>query len=76
MTKRSNNIHTVPSGNGWVNRPEGGRALGPVHRTQQRAVEVGQQEARSRGGEHMTHGVNGQIRARNSYGKDPFPPKG
>jgi hypothetical protein len=37
---------------------------------------VGQREARNRGGEHLTHGVNGQIRARNSYGKDPFPPKG
>ncbi|HVK79601.1 MAG TPA: DUF2188 domain-containing protein [Verrucomicrobiae bacterium] len=73
MSKK--NIHTVPSGNGWV-KPEGGGALGPVHRTQQRAVEVGQREARNRGGEHLTHGVNGQIRARNSYGKDPFPPKG
>lgn len=74
MSKK--NIHTVPSGDGWVNKPEGAGALGPVHRTQQRAVEVGQREARNRGGEHLTHGVNGQIRARNSYGKDPFPPKG
>lgn len=73
---KGKNIHTVPSGNGWVNKPEGGSALGPIHRTQKRAAEVGRQEARDRGSEHMIHGTNGQIRARNSYGKDPFPPKG
>ena len=32
--------------------------------------------ARNQESELLIHGQNGRIRARDSYGNDPFPPKG
>ncbi|RUW04999.1 DUF2188 domain-containing protein, partial [Mesorhizobium sp. M1A.F.Ca.IN.020.06.1.1] len=32
--------------------------------------------ARNQGSEMFIHGENGRIRERNTYGNDPFPPKG
>jgi len=70
------NIHTVRDGDRWVNRPEGGGQVGGSFDTQGRAAEAGRQEAEQRGGEHFIHRPNGQIRERNTYREDPFPPKG
>ena len=41
-----------------------------------KAVEVARSIAKNQGAEVVTHGRNGQIRAKDSYGNDPFPPKG
>ena len=73
----SGDVHTTPNpnGNGWVNNV-GGRPTGVVHRTQETAVEVGRDIARQNSSEHFIHGRNGQIRERNTYGDDPYPPKG
>ena len=70
-------VHTTPNpnGSGWVNSV-GGKPAGVTHRTQQAAVEAGRSIARANATEHSIHGRDGQIREKNSYGSDSFPPKG
>lgn len=71
------NVHTTPNpqGNGWVNSV-GGNSAGVVHRTQEAAIDAGRRIAEQNQAEHFIHGRNGQVRDKNSYGNDPFPPKG
>ncbi|EPN6606236.1 DUF2188 domain-containing protein, partial [Providencia rettgeri] len=46
------------------------------HRTQQEAFEAARDIAKNQRSEVFIHGENGKIRERNTYGNDPFPPKG
>lgn len=71
-----NSIHTVKHGDGWANRREGSERVSSTHRTQAAAVKAGRTVAKREATEHLIHGEDGQIRARNSYGNDPFPPRG
>ncbi|WP_114376810.1 DUF2188 domain-containing protein [Elioraea thermophila] len=73
---RTRNIHTVPSERGWANKEEGNPHPLSTHRTQSAAAERGRELARERAAEHLIHGRDGRIRERNSYGNDPFPPRG
>ena len=45
-------------------------------KTQEEARQRAEQIARNKGSDVIIHRPNGQIRDRNSYGIDPFPPKG
>ena len=47
-----------------------------VHETQREATEQARDIAQNQSSEVLIHGRNGRIRERNSYGNDPFPPKG
>lgn len=69
-------VHTTPNPNGagWVNQV-GGRIVSH-HRTQTTAAERGREIAQGGHGEHVIHRPNGVIRDSNSYGNDPFPPRG
>lgn len=73
---RKSGVHTVPNpdGAGWVNELNG-RTVSH-HRTQGTASERGREIAQEHHTEHLIHRPNGQIRERNSYGNDPFPPAG
>lgn len=73
MSKR---IHVVPHGPGWATRSEGASRVGSTHGTQAEATEAARQQAIREHGEVVIHRPNGQIRDSNSYGNDPFPPKG
>ncbi|HEO6598511.1 TPA: DUF2188 domain-containing protein [Streptococcus agalactiae] len=44
--------------------------------TQAEAIKVATEIAKNQSSELFIHRPNGQIRERNSYGNDPFPPKG
>lgn len=70
------NVHIVPHDTGWAVRIEGNERASSVHRTQRDATEAGRGRARRDGTEILIHGENGQIRERNSFGRDPYPPKG
>ncbi|MDD3183146.1 MAG: DUF2188 domain-containing protein [Alphaproteobacteria bacterium] len=74
MTNR--NQHVVPHGNEWAVRGEGTGRATSVHDTQVAAIEQARAIAQNNQSELFIHGRNGQIRERNSYGNDPFPPKG
>jgi hypothetical protein len=72
---KSKDVHVVPRDGKWAAvRPGNDRASG-VFPTQKQAVNEGRQIARNSNSELLIHGRNGQIRARDSYGNDPCPPK-
>jgi hypothetical protein len=72
------NIHTVYSSGRdmWENKEEGNTTPLSSHRTKETAVDYGASLARSRRVEHFIHGRDGTIQSRNSYGNDPYPPRG
>jgi hypothetical protein len=70
-----NNVHVVPSDEGWDVKVEGMGRSGHFP-TQSEAMEVGRKLARGNHSEHIVHGRDGRIRQRDSYGRDPFPPRG
>ena len=70
------NQHVVPHDGAWAVRGEGNSRATSVHDTQQQAIQAGREIAQNQGSELLIHGQNGQIRARDSYGNDPYPPKG
>ena len=57
-------------------RGEGNERVTSTHRTQQEAIDAGRAIARNQESELVIHRSNGQIRDKDSHGKDDFPPKG
>ncbi|RUV80339.1 MAG: DUF2188 domain-containing protein [Mesorhizobium sp.] len=74
MSKR--NQHVVPHPGGWAVKGAGNQKATSVHSTQREAIGAARELARNQGSEMFIHGENGRIRERNTYGNDPFPPKG
>jgi hypothetical protein len=70
------NQHVVPHSAGWAVKGAGNQKASSLHSTQRQAIEVARDIARTQGSEMFIHGENGRIRERNTYGNDPFPPKG
>ena len=70
------NQHVVSRENGWAVRGEGNQRDTSHHRTQAEAERAARDIATNQKSEVLIHGENGRIRGRNSYGNDPFPPKG
>lgn len=70
-----NNVHIVQRDNGWGTLREGGQRATQVFDTQAQAIQAGRQMARQGQGELLVHGQDGRIRARDSHGSDPFPPR-
>lgn len=69
------NVHVVPSGNRWAVKPEGVAKPMSTHLTHRAASEAGRAVARQNRSELVIHRPNGQIRDKDSFGKDPCPPK-
>lgn len=71
------NQHVTPHPDGgWqVKGASNSRATARTS-TQSDAIEIARDIARNKGSEMVIHRSNGQIRDKNSYGNDPFPPKG
>lgn len=74
MSKK--NQHVVPKGDNWAVRGAGNCKVTKVVSTQKEAIKIARDIAINQGSEMFIHGENGQIRERNTYGKDNFPPKG
>ncbi len=70
------NQHVVPREDGWAVRGAGNERDTSRHRTQREAENAARDIARNQHSEVVIHGEDGKIRDRNSYGNDPFPPKG
>jgi len=69
------NQHVVPYKDGWAVRGEGNKRVTSVHETQRDALEAGREIARNQRSELVTHGRDGRIRDKDSFGPDPCPPK-
>lgn len=74
MAKR--NQHVVPLGSGWAVKGEKSTRATVITTKQSDAIDYARNIAKHQGSELVIHGRNGQIREKNTYGKDPNPPKG
>jgi uncharacterized protein YdaT len=70
------NQHVVPAGDRWGVRGAGNERLTSLHDTQREATQAAREIARHQHSEVVIHRPDGRIRDRDSYGNDPFPPKG
>jgi len=75
MTNKRNQ-HVVPHPDGWAIKGAGAERATRVVETQREAIDIARGIAQNQATEMLIHGENGRIRERNSYGNDPFPPKG
>ena len=57
-------------------RGAGNQRVTKITRTQREAIDIAREIARNQESELLIHRPNGQIRDRDSYGNDPYPPKG
>ena len=74
MSKK--NRHVVPQGKSWAVKSPGNENPTSRHRTQKAAIDAARKGAKKDQSEMFIHGKDGRIRERNTYGKDPFPPRG
>ncbi len=69
------NQHVVPYQNKWAVRGEGNQKVTSIHDTQAEAIPEARKIAINQHSEVVIHRPNGTIRDKDSYGKDPFPPR-
>lgn len=72
---RGKNQHVVKHPVGWAVRGAGNSRATRVTETQREAIDIAQDIARNQQSDTKVHGRDGRIRAGNSYGNDPHPPK-
>ncbi len=68
--------HVVPHGSDWAVKREGSERVTTVVPTQREAIEIARDIAKRNNSELFIHRPDGRIRDRDSYGNDPYPPKG
>lgn len=69
------NQHVVPHNGKWAVRGAGNEKVTRVVNTQAEAIKIAQDIAKNQQSDTKIHGRDGRIRAGNSYGNDPCPPK-
>lgn len=69
------NQHVVPLGSGWAVKGEGNERFTIITETKQEALEVAREIARNNHSELIIHGRDGRIQDKDSYRRDPFPPR-
>ena len=72
---KNQNVTPHPKG-GWQVKGAGNIKATARTETQTQAINLGRDIARSEKSELVIHRPNGKIRDKNSYGNDPYPPKG
>lgn len=73
---KGKNQHIVPHTEGWAVKAEGSSKATKVFETQKEAINAGRDIAINQQSELLIHNKQGEIRERNSYGNDPYPPEG
>ena len=77
VLKMGKDQHVTPHPNGgWQVKGAGNSRATVRTNTQREAINIGREISRNQGSELVIHGYNGQIRAKDSHGHDPYPPKG
>lgn len=72
---RGKNQHVVPHPKGWAVKGEGNSKNTKITKLQKDAELYATKIARNQKSDTKIHGRDGKIRAGNSYGNDPHPPK-
>ena len=71
------NQHVTHRSDGnWQVKGAGNSRATVVTATQREAIDIAITIARNQHSEMVVHGRDGRIREKNSYGNDPYPPKG
>lgn len=70
------NQHVAPNNGRWSVRGAGNTRVTQTFDTQREAIARAREIAINQQSEMFIHNCQGQFRARNSYGNDPYPPKG
>lgn len=75
MAEKNQHVTPHPDG-GWQVKGAGNQRATVRTETQKEAYEIAREIAKNQGSEVIIHGRDGKIREKNSYGNDPYPPKG
>jgi len=73
---KKKNYDVSPNDGRWQVKQHGKSRASKVFDTQKKAISYGKKRAKQSNGELYIKNRKGQIREANSYGRDPFPPKG
>ena len=73
---RAANQHITPKGQNWQIKSAGAKRATKICITQKEAISEARKIAIKNQTELFIHSRNGKIRERNSYGRDPFSPRG
>ncbi|WP_046174931.1 DUF2188 domain-containing protein [Domibacillus indicus] len=68
--------HILKHEQGWQVKGSGNTKATKLFETQQEAKQFAKEKAKNQHSEVVIHGRDGRIRTKDSYGNDPFPPKG
>ena len=72
---KNQHVTPHPSG-GWQVKGAGNKRATIRTNTQAQAISLGRSIAKNQESELVIHRPNGQIREKDSHGRDPFPPRG
>lgn len=75
MSKKDQHVTPHKDG-GWQVKGAGNAKATVRTSTQSDAIKIATNIAKKNKSEVVIHGRNGRIREKNSYGNDPFPPRG
>ncbi len=75
MAKQGKNQWVVKRPDGWAVRGEGNQRDTRHTKTQREAIEIAEEIATNQDSEVIVQNRQGQIRSKDSYGRDPNPPK-
>lgn len=70
------NQHVTKHEDGWQVKGAGNSKATRVVDTQKEAQSIAREIAKNQQSEVVIHGRDGRIREKDSYGNDPFPPRG
>jgi uncharacterized protein YdaT len=73
---QTNNQHVLPRSDGWAVKKAGASRDTKVFDSQSQAIDYAKDVAKRNNSELFIHSRDGRIRERNTYGKDPLPPRG
>lgn len=70
------NQHVVPTKDGWGVKGAGNDKLTAKTEIKKDSEKIAREIAKNQKSELFIHGKDGKIQRRDSYGNDPYPPKG
>ncbi len=73
MAKHNVHVTQTPGNTRW--RVSQGGSTVSIHNTQSNAIDAGRREAKRDRVDLVTHGRDGRIRSKDSYSRDPLPPR-
>ncbi|MFZ6051558.1 DUF2188 domain-containing protein [Halocola ammonii] len=65
-----------PHPDGWSVKGYGNKRASKISKTQKEAINKAKKIAKKQSSEVLIKGKDGRFRESNSYGNDPYPPKG